>query len=301
VESPPDQTTPLATAVALGTSVDALAALAAYLRIETEQLPADPAVHDLLRQVAAEVLGPGAPSAGLGAAAPVIGLARTFLRQGAELIENPGRSGRWDQVDVPLLQAIGRLSMGIADAVQAAESVLDGLGPALRAPGARFLDVGTGTGWLAIALAQRYPELEVVGIDIFEPDLELARQNVAAAGLSSRITLVVQDATRLSEPATYDAVWLPMPFLPEAIVGSVVSAASAALTPGGWLLPGTFAGPPDRLSQLLTDLRTVRSGGYPWTAEGLIRALSDAGLTAAQEVPRSWPAPVRLYAARRSG
>ena len=298
MESAADPTLTLAKAVQLGTSVDALAALAAYLRIETERLPADPAVHDLLRQVAAEVLGPAAQGA-VASAAPVLGLARTFLRQGAELVENPGRSGAWDQVDVPLLQAIGRLSMGIAGAVTAAEEALDGLAAALSTPGARFLDVGTGTGWLAIALAQTYPDLEVVGIDIFEPALELARQNVAEAGLSGRVTLTEQDATQLSEPAGYDAIWLPMPFLPMGIVPAVVTAAVDALKPGGWLLPGTFAGPPDRLSQLLTDLRTVRSGGHPWTPAELVAALTAAGLADAQEVPRTWPAPVRLYAARR--
>jgi hypothetical protein len=44
----------LTTAVRLGTSVDALAALAAHLRLETEQLPADPAVRALLATIADE-------------------------------------------------------------------------------------------------------------------------------------------------------------------------------------------------------------------------------------------------------
>lgn len=295
-----NQAATLARAVQLGSSVDALAALAAYLRIETEGLPADPAVHDLLREVAAEVLGAATPLADAGTA-PVVGLARTFLRQGAELVENPGRSGAWDQVDVPLLQAIGRLSMGIADAVKAAEPILDGLGAALAATGARFLDVGTGTGWLAIAVATAYPAVDVVGIDIFDPALDLARKNVADAGLSDRITLQRQDATALTDDAAYDAIWLPLPFLPRAVVPAVVAASARGLKPGGWLLPGTFAGPPDRLSQLLTDLRTVRSGGYPWTPAEITAVLSDAGLAEAQELPRTWPAPVRLYAARRTG
>ncbi len=42
-----------------------------------------------------------------------------LFRQAAELIENPERSGRWDQVDVPLLQRIGRLSkLRLQDAAQ---------------------------------------------------------------------------------------------------------------------------------------------------------------------------------------
>ena len=160
----------LKTAVRLGTSVDALAALAAHVRVETEQLPADPAVRELLSNIAAELLGGGA-AADPATAAPVIGLVRTFLRQAAELVDNPGRSGGWDQVDIPLLQSMGRLSMGVAGAVQAAERRLPDLGDRLNATDARFLDVGTGTGWLAIAIAQSHPSLHVIGVDIFDPAL----------------------------------------------------------------------------------------------------------------------------------
>ena len=124
--------------------------------------------------------------------APVVGLARTFLRQAGELVENPGRSGGWDQVDVPLLQSVGRLSMGISAAVLAAERRLPDLGDRLAGPDARFLDVGTGTGWLAIAIAQAHPTLHVVGVDIFEPALDLARTNVKGAGLTDRIELRMQ-------------------------------------------------------------------------------------------------------------
>lgn len=300
-----DPGTALGSAVQLGASVDALAALAAYIRLESEGLPADPAIHALLGQIAAEVTGAeaGGSSEPTGAAglAPVVGAARTVLRLGAELIDNPGRSGAWDQVDPPLLQAMGRMSMGIVDAVLAAESELDGLAAALGAPGGRLLDVGTGTGWLAIALARAHPRLQVVGIDIFEPALRLAEQNVAAEDLTDRVTMRRQDATTMVEPAAYDAVWLPMPFLPQAIVPGVVRSAVSLVKPGGWVLPGTFTGPSDRLSELLTDLRTVRSGGYPWRGEELLGLLRVSGLEGATEVPRTWTAPVRLYAARRPG
>jgi SAM-dependent methyltransferase len=229
----------------------------------------------------------------------VVGLARTFLRQAAELVENPGRRGGWDAVDVPLLQSIGRLSMGFADALAGAEQQLPALADRMRAPGARFLDVGTGTGWLAIAAARMHPGLAVVGIDVLAPALELARGNLAAEDMAGRVELRLQDAASLEEPECYDAIWLPMPFLPAGIVPGVVAAAVRSLRPGGWLLPGTFAGPGDPLSQLLTDLRTVRSGGHPWQPAELVELLSSAGLADAREVDRTWPAPVRLYAGRR--
>jgi len=289
----------MGSAVRLGAASDALAALAAYVRLETEDLPADPQVRHLLAEVAAEVLGCDLGQASGPAAAPVVGLARAFLRQAAELVENPGRSGGWDRVDVPLLQSIGRLSMAICDAVLVAEAQLAGLGGRLAAPGARFLDVGTGTGWLAIALARAHPGVQVVGIDLFQPALDLAAGNVAAEGLNGRVELRLQDAAELDEPDGYDAIWLPMPFLPAAAVPGVMAAAARSLRPGGWLLPGTFTGPDDRLSRLLTDLRTVRSGGHPWRPEELVAAIAGAGLADAMEVPRTWPAPVRLYAGRR--
>ena len=286
----------MAAAVRLGASVDALAALAAFVRLETEDLPADPVVRDLLARIAAELLQDGsAPEPA--AAAPVIGLARTFLRQASELIENPGRSGGWDQVDVPLLQSIGRLSMAISGAVMAAERLLPDLGERLGAEeGATFLDIGTGTGWLAIAMAQTHPALSVTGIDIFDPALDLARTNVGQAGLDGRVRLLHQDAVQLPDSPQYDAIWLPLPFLPGAIIEPVIAAAARALRPGGWLLPGTFIGPGDRLSQLLNELRIVRSGGHPWRPAEIIGMLSAAGFVGAQEIPRSWAAPVQLFA-----
>jgi hypothetical protein len=65
------------------------------------------------------------------------------------------------------------------------------------------------------------------------------------------------------------------------------------------VLPGTFAGPDDRLSALLVDLRIVRSGGHPWRADELAAAMTAAGFDDVGEVARTWAAPVRLFAGRR--
>jgi 2-polyprenyl-3-methyl-5-hydroxy-6-metoxy-1,4-benzoquinol methylase len=162
-----------------------------------------------------------------------------------------------------------------------------------------LLDVGTGTGWLAIALARAHPRLRVTGIDVFAPALDLAKGNLSDAGLTDRVELRLQDAGSLDEADAYDVVWLPMPFLPADIVPAVVRTGCRALRPGGWLLAGTFTGPPTRLGQLLTDLRTVRSGGHPWQPTALLGVLGEAGLQDVGEVPRAWAAPVRLYAGRR--
>lgn len=100
---------------------------------------------------------------------------------------------------------------------------------------------GTGTGWLAIALARAYPEATVTGIDLFAPALELARVNVAAAGLTERVELRLQNIATLDEHETYDAVWLPMPFLPKQIVPDALDAASRAIGAYLVIIPGALA------------------------------------------------------------
>lgn len=286
-------------AARLSTSLEALAALAAHLRVEGEEIETDPRVRDLLQAVADELLGEGA-DAHSPEAATVVGMARTLLAQASELVADPGRPPGWQHVDPSILQGTGKMSMAIAGAIGSAGARdLDGLGALLAAPGASFLDVGTGTAWLAIAMARAHPGLRVIGIDVFGEALALAHRNVEAAGLAGRVELREQDVTHLRDDAAYDAVWLPLPFLPRELVPAAVTAGVRALRPGGWLIAGTYAGPPDRLSALLIDLRTVRSGGHPWRTEELVAELASHGLEDAREAERTWAGPVRLFAGRR--
>jgi release factor glutamine methyltransferase len=50
-------------------------------------------------------------------------------------------------------------------------------------PGARVVDVGTGSGAIALALKDERPDLQVTGIDISEDALDVARANGARLGL----------------------------------------------------------------------------------------------------------------------
>lgn len=70
-----------------------------------------------------------------------------------------------------------------------------------------ILDVATGTGDLAIALARRMPEARVTGVDLSEGMLEIGRKKVEAEGLSGRVTLTTGDCLSLPfDDNTYDCV-----------------------------------------------------------------------------------------------
>ena len=60
-------------------------------------------------------------------------------------------------------------------------------------PGARVLDVGTGSGAVALAVKDERPDLQVWGVDIDADAVELARANARALGLS--VDFVVGDLT----------------------------------------------------------------------------------------------------------
>ena len=58
----------------------------------------------------------------------------------------------------------------------------------------RILDTRTGSGEFPLKLASAFPEAEVVGLDLSEPLLELARSSAKEAGLSGRLSFEKGDA-----------------------------------------------------------------------------------------------------------
>lgn len=73
--------------------------------------------------------------------------------------------------------------------------------------GGKALDVGTGTGLLAIELARGIPGLEVIGLDLSDVVLELARDNARKSEVSSRVTFEHGDAEEMPfEDGTFDLV-----------------------------------------------------------------------------------------------
>ena len=61
----------------------------------------------------------------------------------------------------------------------------------------QILDVATGTGDLAITMARKIEGCRILGVDLSEQMLAVAREKVAACGLSETIALAVGDAEHL--------------------------------------------------------------------------------------------------------
>ena len=78
------------------------------------------------------------------------------------------------------------------------------------------LDVGTGTGLIALMLAQRFPNAQIEGIDIDESSLEQAKENVEASPFRGRISLRKQDFNHIDYCSkTYDLIISNPPFYKE--------------------------------------------------------------------------------------
>jgi SAM-dependent methyltransferase len=137
---------------------------------------------------------------------------------------------KWDEIRMP-------------DHLEAFERALE----QVDVPPRRVLDLGTGTGAAAFALARRFPEAEVVGLDLSRPMVEEARRKTPPE-LADRVRFEVGDASALPfEDRTFDLVSLAnmIPFFDEL---------ARVVAPGGYVVFGFSGGsdtpiyvPPGRL------------------------------------------------------
>ncbi|GBE57192.1 release factor glutamine methyltransferase [bacterium BMS3Abin01] len=78
----------------------------------------------------------------------------------------------------------------------------------------RVLDVGTGSGAIAIAVAAGYPDTVITAVDRSAAALELARENAHAAGVACRIDFIESDMFAVLDPlATFDVILCNPPYI----------------------------------------------------------------------------------------
>ena len=149
-----------------------------------------------------------------------------FFRTGRPILERPDR----------YRTAIERLTR--QDIAVFFEEVLAAL-PQLTAElsgGGRVVDVHSGGGRWLIAMARRFPGLELVGVELEHDSVERARATIAAEGLADRIEIREARPTDPGHSGEFDLAYFQYALhqLPDA--PKVLAAAWAALRPGGRIL-----------------------------------------------------------------
>ncbi len=88
-------------------------------------------------------------------------------------------------------------------------------------PGARILDIGTGTGLIALMMAQRFPGAKIVGIELDSEAVRDARDNFSSSPWSERLTLfhgdVRQEAGAWDDGQKIDHIVSNPPFFRDGI------------------------------------------------------------------------------------
>jgi len=149
----------------------------------------------------------------------------------------------------------------------------------------RMLDVGTGSGCIALALAKEFPRAEIHATDISAAALEIARANAARHQFEDRIQFHQADLLEGLKLADMDFVVSNPPYVGESeedqvrlevrkfeppgavfagpcgteVIAHLIPQVYAALVPGGWLVvevSGTIA---EAVTQLLTGWEKTRT------------------------------------------
>jgi len=272
-------------------ATEALGAVGAELSVGQGAVPGHPDVVEALRAVSAAAGLPDLAELPPSQREMMLGLIRLGLRQAAELVDDADRSPGWTFTDRVILDGWGRGSAMVPGAIAAAAPELAGI--------RSLLDVGTGVGLLAIAAARVWPQTTIVGIDVWAPSLEAAAANVKEAGLQDRIALRDQDVRALDDVDAYDCAWVPTFFLTEAVLAAAMPRVFRAVRPGGWIVLGRMAPPPEPLAEAVTSLRIIRAGGAEYGAARLAGLLDHAGCAEVRTLPHPGPGPMEYIVGRR--
>lgn len=160
----------------------------------------------------------------------------------------------------------------------------------LTAPPATILDLGTGSGAIALALAKQYASSQVLAVDNSAGALALAAENAQAAGLSERVEFLPSDwFASINRERRFDLIVANPPYLSEQEVAEarpevknfepvnaltpggdgqsalkkIIAEAPAYLTPGGWLAMETGIAQHATLRALADRAGYVRSESLP--------------------------------------
>lgn len=85
----------------------------------------------------------------------------------------------------------------------------------LKEESVRILDVGTGSGAIAIALAHNLPMAQVTAVDLSDAALAMAKENASAHGVIERVRFLASDLLEAFTDEVFDVVVSNPPYVPE--------------------------------------------------------------------------------------
>lgn len=144
-------------------------------------------------------------------------------------------------------------------------------------PHPRIVDVGAGSGAIAVALAHHLPQAEVTAVDLSEAALAIARENAAINNVSNRVRFLLGDLLAPVASERFDLIVSNPPYVPEsdraslsvevrdhepalalfagndglAVYRRLIPTAFAALLPGGFIALEIGAGQSAAIRELL--------------------------------------------------
>lgn len=154
--------------------------------------------------------------------------------------------------------------------------------------GGRVVDIHCGGGRWLIAMARRFPALDLVGLE-FEPDsMARARSHVEAAGLADRIDIRPGDVDRPGAAGEYDLAYFQYALHQLGDPPGALRAAWAGVRPGGrlvvldWALPSSLDEFRTRQGELIAgvQLDELYQGTALATRERFLGWFAQAGLPA---------------------
>lgn len=129
-------------------------------------------------------------------------------------------------------------------------------------PSPRFLEIGIGSGCIAVSILKNLPAASAVGVDVSKEALEVARSNATRHSVDARLRLEAGDVYDRLAAERYDLIVSNPPYVPSSdlaglqpevrdhephvalsdggdglsIVKRIIHGAPSFLKPGGWLL-----------------------------------------------------------------
>jgi release factor glutamine methyltransferase len=184
-----------------------------------------------------------------------------YITDEAEFYGLPFHVNRDVLIPRPETEHLVEKAIELARELRLAGAIADARTPSVRVPSLRIVDVGTGSGAIAVALANALPFAEITATDISPAALAVAESNGARNGVAGRVRFLQGDLLEPVAGERFDIVVSNPPYVPESdretldvevrdyepaqalfagedglqIYRHLIPAAFGALVPGGFL------------------------------------------------------------------